>query len=206
VFEISNLFAPGAPRKLRLRTNLEIYWDRLAWAAGASDTDLQTIDLPIADAELQHRGFSQIRQASARTPEVPEYNQLAASGNRWSAIEGYYTRYGSVRPLLEKSDDRFVIAGSGDELRMRFKAPAPARAGYTRDFIFAGDGWMKEGDYSFAHSTTLAPLPYHGMKRYDAPLTSLEQERAYHEHPADWRDFHTRYVAPEPLAAHLWKQ
>ncbi|HEY7212763.1 MAG TPA: FG-GAP-like repeat-containing protein [Bryobacteraceae bacterium] len=206
VFEISNLFAPGAPRKLRLRTNLEIYWDRLAWAAGASDTDLQTTDLPIADAELQHRGFSQIRQASARTPEVPEYNQLAASGNRWSAIEGYYTRYGRVRPLLEKSDDRFVIAGSGDELRMRFKAPAPARAGYTRDFIFAGDGWMKEGDYSFAHSTTLAPLPYHGMKRYDAPLTSLEQERAYHEHPADWRDFHTRYVGPEPLAAHVWKQ
>ena len=36
VIDISRVFIPGAPRKLRLRTNLEIYWDKLAWAAGSS--------------------------------------------------------------------------------------------------------------------------------------------------------------------------
>ncbi len=40
--DLSNVFRPGAPRRLRLKTNLEIYWDKLAWAAGAPATELKT--------------------------------------------------------------------------------------------------------------------------------------------------------------------
>ncbi len=37
VLDLTGIFQPGAPRKLRLRTNLEIYWDKLAWASGVSE-------------------------------------------------------------------------------------------------------------------------------------------------------------------------
>jgi cytochrome c-type biogenesis protein CcmH/NrfG len=205
VFEISKLFEPGAPRKVRLRTNLEIYWDRITWATGLPESRLHTTQLQMIGAELRPRGFSQISQASARAPEVPDYEHVAATGRRWNAIEGYYTRFGNVRPLLSASDGRFVIAASGDELRLRFAALGVPQAGQVRDFILAGDGWLKEGDYSFAQSATLLPLPYRGMKRYDAPLTELEADRAYRLSPADWHDFHTRYIAAEPLSAGLWK-
>jgi hypothetical protein len=106
--------------------------------------------------------------------------------------------------LLGKVDDRFVIANSGDELRMRFAAAPPPRAGWTRDFVFIGDGWMKEGDYNFQNSRTVLPMPYHAMKHYSAPLTALEQDKAYRLHPADWQDYHTRYVTPELFERALW--
>ena len=40
--DLSKLFRAGAPRRLRLRTNLEIFWDRLAWAEGLPQTELRT--------------------------------------------------------------------------------------------------------------------------------------------------------------------
>jgi hypothetical protein len=106
--------------------------------------------------------------------------------------------------LIERIDDRFAIAGSGDELRMRFQAAPPAQEGWARDFIFIGDGWMKEGDYNFQFSKTVLPLPYHSMRTYTAPLLPLEQDKAYLLHPSDWQQFHTRYVTPEPFARALW--
>jgi hypothetical protein len=107
---------------------------------------------------------------------------------------------------LEKIDDRIVIVNSGDELRMRFPAVPPPAAGWARDYVFVGDGWMKEGDYNFQFSRTVLPLPYHAMKRYTAPLTTLEQDKAYRLHPSDWQQFHTRYVTPKQFAKALWTQ
>ena len=37
VFNLTNVFVPGTPRKVRLRTNLEIYWDCIKWAEGAAE-------------------------------------------------------------------------------------------------------------------------------------------------------------------------
>jgi hypothetical protein len=107
--------------------------------------------------------------------------------------------------LLDKIDDRFVIANGGDELRMKFRAASPAPARWSRDFIFIGDGWMKEGDYSFKYSTTVLPLPYHAMKQYTGSPTALENEKAYRLHPSDWQRFHTRYVTSDNLSVALWK-
>ena len=36
--DISGLFAPGIPHQVRLRTNLEIYWDYIAWATILPDS------------------------------------------------------------------------------------------------------------------------------------------------------------------------
>lgn len=206
VLNMSQIFLPGAPRKLRLRTDMEVYWDKLAWAVGLPDASLKTQQVPLSGAELRYRGFSLLTQAGPLAPELAHYEVIAGTGQQWRTMEGYYTRYGDVRELLERTDDRTVIVNAGDELRMRFsELPSPA-AGWTRDFVLIGDGWMKEGDYNFRLSKTLLPLPYHGMKRYSAPLLPLEQNRAYRLHPADWQQFHTRYETAEPFVRALWNQ
>ncbi len=205
VLDLTGIFRAGAPRKLRLRTNLEIYWDKLAWARGISDVATQTERLTMAAAELRHRGFSSISRANDLSPEIPNYDRIAGSGNQWQNLEGYYTRYGDVLPLLNGSDNRFVIVAGGDEIRLKFRQPRILRPGWTRDFVFIGDGWVKEGDYSFKNSATVLPLPYHGMKNYSGSLKALENDPVYKREQTDWRDFHTRYVAPEPVSSKLWK-
>ncbi len=202
VLDLTGTFRQGAARKLRLRTNLEIYWDQLAWAAGADS--LRVAHLELASADLEFRGFSEMHQANLSSPELPDYNKVVAHGQRWRDMEGYFTRYGDVRELLAKIDDRMVIANAGDELRLRFPAqPAPPE-GWDRDYIMVGDGWIKDGDYNSVFSKTVLPLPYHGMKDYTAPPKTLEEDPAYQLHPADWQTFHTRYVTPSRFVSGLW--
>jgi Tfp pilus assembly protein PilF len=196
VLDLSGVFRPGAPRKLRLRTNLEVYWDQLAWAAAKPDRN-RTQHLALDTAELRYRGFSAVKAANPSSPELPEYDKIASSGPIWHDLEGYATRFGDVRELLEKVDDRMVIVNAGDELVLRFQAPAAPPAGWKRDFIMIGDGWIKDGDFNSVYSKTVLPLPYHGMKNYDTPPGTLENDPAYKRHPEDWLTFQTRYVTPE---------
>jgi len=81
-------------------------------------------------------------------------------------------------------------------LALRFPAPPPPQGGWTRDYVLIGDGWVKDGDYNTGFSTTVLPLPYHGMSDYSRPPGRLEDDPAYQLHPEDWRTFHTRYVTP----------
>ncbi|HEX4167344.1 MAG TPA: FG-GAP-like repeat-containing protein [Bryobacteraceae bacterium] len=205
VLDLTNVFQPGAPRRLRLRTNLEIYWDRLSWATGISAENMHGQELTLTNAALSHRGYSRIEQGGSYSPEVPVYQELAASDKKWQPIAGYYTRYGDVTPLLQRCDDRYVIAGSGDELHLRFDPGPAVPAGFVRDYVFEGDGWMKEGDYSFKYSRTVLPLPDHSMHAYQKPLTELEDDNVYQHHKSDWQLYHTRYVPAENLASGLWK-
>lgn len=206
VLDLNGIFRPGAPRKLRLRTNMEIYWDRLSWAAAIPGQKLNPRRLSLSHADLRYRGFSQITQAHQTAPELAHYDTIVRTGPQWRSLEGYYTRYGDVVPLLEQVDNRVVIVNSGDELRMRFPAAAAPAAGWTRDFVFVTDGWLKEGDYNFQFSRTVQPLPYQGMKNYTIPLRPLEQEKIYRLHPMDWQNFHTRYVTSEAFARALWRR
>lgn len=204
VFDLTGIFRSSAARKLRLRTSMEVYWDKLAWAAGLPNEQAKMRRLQLSAAELRYRGFSLVTQAGPTSPELAHYGILAATGPQWRNLEGYYTRYGDVRELLSQIDDRFVIVNSGDELRMRFAAAPPPPAGWTRDFVFIGDGWMKEGDYNFQFSRTAMPLPYHALKHYTVPPTPLEQDAAYRLHPSDWQQYHTRYVTPDAFVKALW--
>ena len=191
--------ARGATR-LRLRTNLEVYWDRLAIAEPVGDRP-RTTRLATSSAELLYRGFSSTTSPRGGQPETPAYAPIANVAQRWRDLEGYYTRFGDVKPLIERVDDRYVIMNAGDELRLRFPAqPAPAD-GWQRDFVLIGDGWEKDGDYNTGHSQTVLPLPEHAKPDYGsgpAPA-ALEDDPVYKRRPDDWRDFHTRYVTPEPF-------
>ena len=197
LIDLTGLFHAGIPHKLRLRTNLEIYWDQIEWAQGLPDAPTRITHLAPQSADLHYRGFSTIHQANQSSPEIPDYNQLAATTQIWRDLEGYYTRYGDVRPLLAETDDRYVIMNAGDELALRFAAPAPPPAGWVRDYVIAGDGWVKDGDYNSIFSRTVQPLPYHARTEYDTRPGALEDEWVYQHHPQDWQNYQTRYVTAD---------
>jgi len=205
LIDLANVFGPGTPRRVRLRTNLEIYWDAIEWARGLPDTPLETTLLQPTMADLHYRGYSVIDKASASGIEVPDYEQLSGTKQRWRDLTGYYTRYGDVRELLARIDDRYVIVNSGDEMALRFpERPAPA-PGWLRDFVIVGDGWIKDGDYNSTFSRTVQPLPHHSERDYTTPPGKLEDEWTYRHHPEDWQNYHTRYVTPE-VFSHALRQ
>ena len=197
LIDLTGLFHAGIPHKLRLRTNLEIYWDQIEWAQGQPDAATVITHLDPQAADLHYRGFSAIHQANASSPEIPDYNQLTATTQVWRDLEGFYTRYGDVRELLAATDDRYVIMNAGDELALRFAAPPPPAPGWVRDYVITGDGWVKDGDYNSTFSRTVQPLPYHARAEYDTPPGALEDEWVYRHHPQDWQNFQTRYVSAD---------
>jgi Tfp pilus assembly protein PilF len=197
LFNLTDVFRPGTPRRVRIRTNLEIYWDCIEWAQGMPDAPLKTARLEPSYADLHYRGYSSISRPDSGAPEVPDYNDVVSTKQRWRDLIGYYTRYGDVRELLTQIDDRYVIVNSGDEMSLRFpEQPAPA-AGWLRDYVVIGDGWIKDGDFNSTFSKTVLPLPYHAKQEYTTRPGSLEDELPYRQHPEDWQNYHTRYMTPE---------
>jgi hypothetical protein len=197
VLDLSNVFRPGAPRKLRLRTNMEIYWDKLAWAEKAPDATVKTQRVDPSSAELLWRGFSAFTQADGSSPELPDYNQLTGTSPKWRNLIGYFTRHGDVRELLEKVDGRILIVNAGDEIRLKFAAAAAPPQGWLRDYVMVGDGWIKDGDLNSTFSKTVLPLPYLGLKDYNVAPGRLQDDPGYKQNPQDWETYHTRYITPE---------
>jgi hypothetical protein len=195
---VIDLGGVGDAQRLRLRTNLEVYWDALTYAV-ASDAPVHTTRLGAVRADLRYRGFSHTRSPRGASPETPHYDRIANVAPRWRDLAGYYTRYGDVRELLAAVDDRYVIMNAGDELRLQYSAPAAPRAGWSRDFVLIGDGWEKDGDYNTAASQTVLPLPTHAHGEYAAGTapTELEDDPVYRQHADDWQRYHTRFVAPD---------
>ena len=196
--DLSPALRAGANPRLRLRTNLEIYWDWLGYAPGADAAVLATTRLAPGTAELRYRGFSRTTFEGPRRLELPQYDRLANVTQQWRDLVGYHTRFGDVRELLGSIDDRYVIMNAGDELQLRFPAPSPPPDGHARDFVLIGDGWVKDGDFNTTFSRTVRPLPSHDRSAYDASshLPELEDEPVYRRYPEDWRKYHTRFVTP----------
>jgi len=203
LIDITNVFRPGTPHKLRLRTNLEVYWDSIEWARGLPDASVRVTHMAPSVADLHYRGYSVIHQANDSSPEIPDYNQLMSTTQIWRDLEGYYTRYGDVRELLAGVDDRYVIMNAGDEMSLHFQSPSAPPAGWVRDYIIAGDGWIKDGDYNSTDSRTALPLPHHDRTTYDTPPGKLEDDWVYRHHPQDWQTYQTRYVTPQTFLGEL---
>jgi hypothetical protein len=199
--DLSGFLAKSGPRRLRLATNLEVYWDRLGWAAGRADIRPQIVPLALRRADLRYRGYSVTEQPNASTPERPRY-RLAGTAPRWPDLEGYHTRFGDVLPLVTKTDDRYAIMNAGDELALAFDVAPPLPNGMTRDFIVIGDGWVKDGDFNTTFSRTVLPLPTHADGKYDRRPGALEADPVYQQHRADFEQYHTRYVWPVLAARH----
>jgi hypothetical protein len=198
LIDLAGLFPPTGPRKLRLSTNLEIFWDRLGWAAGRPDVRLEPRRLDLKTADLRFRGYSVTEQKDASTPERARY-AVEGVAPRWRDLEGFHTRFGDVRELLQSVDDRYVIMNAGDELRLAYPEAPPPAPGMVRDFVLIGDGWEKDGDYNTVASRTVLPLPAHRSPEYVRGSGRLEDDPIYRRYPGDFERYHTRFVSPESV-------
>jgi hypothetical protein len=193
----------SASRAVRIVTNTCVYWDQiyLSEDTAAPRTRMTAMDAETADLTL--RGFSRaVVDARHEQPEYYDYSEWRPAA-MWNPVAGLYTRYGSVRELLAAADDRFVIMGSGDEIRLRFdpaRLPALA-AGWKRDFLVLVDGWSKDADANTAFGDSVEPLPFHGMSRYPYPAAERFPDDAAHR---QWRkEYNVRRPVKfiEPLVA-----
>ncbi len=180
--------------RVRLTTNLCVYFDRIFIATGDLAHRCRVHEMPVAGADLRSRGFSRM----TRDPfgyERFDYGDVSQFGP-WGPPAGSFTRYGDVTPLLAAADDQFVIFGPGDELALQFNARTlpPQPPGWVRDFIFYANGWVKDGDLNTALSERVEPLPFHGMPSYPYANQEHDPRSAVSQHLH--RAFNTRPAAP----------
>jgi len=166
IFDLTGRFIV-ADYRVRIRTNMQIYWDHIFMATDVTNNDLAVVNLQPASADLHYRGFSIISRKDFGSPHIPDYYNIT-TGQKWRDLTGTYTRYGDVLPLLLESDSKYVIMNAGDEISLEFIASdLPALPeNWRRDFLFYNDGWLKDGDLNTAHGQTVEPLPFHGMSAY----------------------------------------
>lgn len=203
VIDLNGIFEPGTDHKVRLTTNMEIYWNQIRWGVELKDRDIKKKDLNFSEANLRYRGFSEVERPSRFVPELPNYQNISGTTPMWSDLEGFYTRFGPVNELVEEIDDRYVIMNAGDELVFKFPALDKPDEGWTRDFVLIGDGWVKDGDYNTGFSTTVLPLPYHGMEDYSDAPGALQDDPVFRKHKGDWINYHTRYITPKDFRSAL---
>jgi hypothetical protein len=173
----------SSSRKLRILTNLCVYWDEIFLSEGASVAETRQHEVALESADLHFRGYSESRiHPERKQPDTFFYGNVSAA-SFWNPTPGLYTRYGDVRGLLREVDDEMVIMGSGDEMRLRFKASdlPPLAAGWKRDFLLKVDGWAKDRDPNTAFSTSVEPLPFHAMSRYPYPANEHYPSDPGHE-------------------------
>jgi len=172
VVDLGGKLSAGSHR-IRLVTNLQIYWDQVLVDNGAEmpeNDGVRQTELPLTKAELAFRGYPQ--QLDGRTPGdlTYDYQKMSQTGP-FVRQRGAYTRYGDVTPLLQRVDDRYVIFGTGEDMDLEFSAAAqPALpAGWVRDYFFYANGFVKDMDFYEASPFTVNALPFHGMTGYPYP-------------------------------------
>jgi hypothetical protein len=167
---------PAGATRIRLTTNLQIYWDQAlvdneaAPAPSSTIQELRQTELPLARATLAFRGYP--RQIDGKTPGDLTYNyqQISPTGP-FLPHRGAYTRYGDVTPLLHAIDDQYVIFGTGEDMDLEFAAAAlpSLPKGWTRDYFFYANGFVKDMDFYEASPFSVGQLPFHGMSTYPYP-------------------------------------
>jgi len=160
----------GAACRLRLTSNLEIYYDQIFLGVPVRSDRVQVHSLPVATAELHPLGFAQEGSPDGRYPLVYDYQRIEATAP-FHTLRGAYTRYGDVRELLTAFDDQFVLVAPGDEIAATFDASAlpPPPAGSVRSFVLVSHAYCKDMDLYTATPETLEPMPFRGMTKYPYP-------------------------------------
>jgi tetratricopeptide (TPR) repeat protein len=161
---------PAGTRRIRIVTNLKIYWDRIRIDNSSPEVPFRTSEVPLADARLGFRGYPQVVEGNPKNDIHYIYENVSATGP-YTRQTGYYTRYGDVKELVAATDNKYVIFGSGDEVAVNFDPsklpPVPER--WTRDYFFYADGFAKDMDFYAAYGDTVSPLPFHTLVPYPYP-------------------------------------
>jgi Flp pilus assembly protein TadD len=179
--------------RVKITTNMEIYWDRIRVSTYASPDPLHVTTLKPSHADLRWRGYPKLFLPDGKNPPIFLYDQLT-NVPPWGDQAGYYTRYGEVTSLLEEIDDQYVIMRHGEEISIDFSAREvrPLPPGWVRDFLVYVDGYVKDRWPNTAYGATVAPLPFHSMSRY--PYPEAETYPDDWQHRAYLQNYNTRWI------------
>jgi tetratricopeptide (TPR) repeat protein len=193
VIDLAGKF-PTADHHVRLRTNMQIYWDQAFVSRAPADNNVKVTTLAPVSADLHYRGFSRMYRKGGRYgPYWFAYDDVSKE-TPWRPITGDFTRFGDILPLLRNPDDMYVIMGPGDEATIQFDAASATSlpAGWKRDFLLYTDGWIKDSDLNTAFGTTVGPLPFHGVTAY--PYARTDAYPADAQHQRYLSEYNTRVV------------
>ena len=208
---------PVGAEKIRITTNLQIYWDQVLVDNGpARENAVRTTELPLAAATLGFRGYP--RQVDGETPgDLTYHYEQASSTGPFSRFRGSYTQYGDVTSLLTSIDNHFAVFGTGEDIDAEFDTAAlpSLPSGWKRDYFFYANGFVKDMDFYEAIPFTVAEMPFHGMSAYPYPASQhYPDDAAANGYRLDWNDryesgasrareyrfnFGLRTIDPEPL-------
>lgn len=178
---------PAGAKRLRLINTFEIHWDRIRLMERIDLPEEAMHELSPSSADLQWRGFSQMKSRAPLHPTTPDFNIVYDLPPWRGVLEGWCTRYGDVLELVRQHDDQLILANAGDVVTLEFKAAdlPPPPQDLQRTFFFYSFGWEKDGDHNVTRGDTVGPLPT------DDPNTPITQEIDR----SDWRiRYNTRWV------------
>jgi hypothetical protein len=191
----------GGPKCIvRLRTNLEIFWDQIFVAPlvesvvpGTPGNGLvRGTCLEVQKATLSARPCMKQYFPDGKPPTVYDYEHPeAVPVNR---LAGKLTRFGDVTDLLQETDDCFVLFGPGDDLDVRFDATRLPElpTGWKRDFVLRTWGYCKDCSQFTATGETIEPLPFRAMTQF--PYGPNEHYPDDPKHKEYLRTYNTRQV------------
>lgn len=188
---------PTGARRLRLSTEFEIHWDRIALWERRMVGDTRITEVAPSYSNLHWRGFGEIAALPWTEPQTPVYERVQANPPWRITPGGWATRYGAVDELIRDRDNALAMINSGDELFVGFaeeRIPAKAQ-GMQRDFFLQSVGWDKDGDFHVARRDSFEPLPWHGMddQRHG------QQARPAFPNDAWIQKYNTRWCSPQVL-------
>jgi tetratricopeptide (TPR) repeat protein len=193
---------PKGTRRIRLSTNLQIYWDNILIDRTPQNVRPTLTPVPLERANLEFHGYP--RQIEAQPPGNVQYvyEQVSRTGP-YARQAGTYTRYGDVRPLLTGFDDRLVVLGSGEEVALEFNPDSlPALPkGWTRDYFFEANGYEKDMDFYAAEGSTVEPLPFRRMSGYPYRGQTFPADDSHLNYLLN---YNTRYVSGNEPAGYSY--
>ncbi|MCA9221709.1 MAG: hypothetical protein KDA71_15360, partial [Planctomycetales bacterium] len=191
---------PPGCRKLRLSSNLEIYWDRIAVAFAEEPAEIQRHEYPLVSAAVAERGFAQRTTFAQHRPYYDDRRCVPLWDTRH--LRGNYTQLGEALPLASAVDDAVIVFGPGEEVELTFAAPPPESndssgtvdGGATQRFVLELNGWCKDMDLYTRDGETVAPLPRRATTdsptASDAIAVERDREKLHAEYNTRFRAGH----------------
>ncbi len=180
IADLTGKLPPGT-RRIRIASNLKIYWDAIRIDQTPAAQEIRTAEVPLAKASLEFLGYPREIRLTPASDTIYSFANRSMTGP-YARAAGNYTRFGDVLDLLTAADDRFVVFGSGEGVKLDFdprNLPA-LPAGWVRDYFFYANGFEKDLDFYAAYAFSVEPLPRHSPLPYPYPAGKEYPDDAQH--------------------------
>src|SRR5258708_12624060 len=115
VADLTGKLQPGM-RRIRIVTNLKIYWDRIRIDTTPDDPDYRVSEVPLSGATLDFLGYP--REARGSPPSDTSYSYASRSNTGpYARAAGNYTRYRAVMEFFPASYAPLSVFHSTQGLR-----------------------------------------------------------------------------------------